>query len=89
MAYITVTQADTIITREGGPDSWASISAITGPPSVTVDQQKERFIERATRRIESVPFDDKEDYLRTGERSFTGGTPYPTCLLYTSPSPRD
>ena len=59
MAYITLLQANTILEAEGGPEEWNNLQPIVGPPAVTVDTQKEQFIERATRRIESISFQDE------------------------------
>ena len=75
MAYITLVEAEAILSREGAPSAWTSIEAITGPPALTIDAQKLQFIERATRRIETISFQDESptrDRVRYTDGFVTG-----------------
>ena len=63
MAYISLTRANSILTSEGGPDEWTRGTT----------QNRQQYLERATRRIETIPFDG-DGVLYTVRPRFTNGT---------------
>ena len=54
MAYITIERADSLISAEGGPTEWSSLQ----------NTDKQKILERATRRLETIPFADDSLYQR-------------------------